>query len=244
MKVERDKAIAFWGPREESAEQCARRMQHMLQDFAGTHELLAHWYKKGRSRKQALKHPIDPSYESLVKLFRANPLGRPLGYSVGWWNGAEDDHAMDMRASAGHRSMHVLNDAVLALPDDPETTGHLFEPDTLLAILTAMVRAWEPECAELGSSAMRMALYYPDDDHEWPWSKPRVGWFTYLRADRLHHLPADVPCEVIELPGLGSIFLLTRDHRMSVHRPEDMQATRALCEWLEQAGALAPMITS
>lgn len=246
MSVERYNTIAFWGTREESTEECARRTSQMLQDLASIHELLAHWYKKGGSRKQALKHRIDPSYESLVKEFRARrrkPIEDRLGFMLGWWNGAKDDHAMSLEFSVGMQAVRgVYNRVVLNLPRVPETTGHLFEPEILLAVLTAIVRAWKPEWAELCSSDMRMALYYPDDEHDWPAGKPRVGWFTYLRADRLQHLPAGLPCEVVELPGLGSIFLITRDHRLSVHRPEDMQAVRTLIDVLEHAGALEHMV--
>ena len=67
---------------------------------------------------------------------------------------------------------------------------------------------------------------------------PYVGWMTYLRNKRLGGPAGAPPCEVEQLPGQGSIFLVTGAHRFSVENPEDLARIQTLTEYLEAHGAL------
>ena len=58
-------AGAYWGPRKETPKECARRAEAFLAALAKIDPAFSRWFELGRSRKEALKRPIEPSGEAL-----------------------------------------------------------------------------------------------------------------------------------------------------------------------------------
>jgi hypothetical protein len=61
-------AAAYWGPRQESAEDCACRAQVFFQAMALCDPFFGRWFKPPRSRKQA-PPPLSLEVPSLRELF-------------------------------------------------------------------------------------------------------------------------------------------------------------------------------
>src|SRR5580704_12438804 len=92
-----------WPPRQESIERCADRLELFFKTLADCDPALQSWYEQARSRKAALSKPAavgDRQY--LLKQLERGRNRRDtdrsvieeLGFLVGLWNGADDDHAI------------------------------------------------------------------------------------------------------------------------------------------------------
>jgi hypothetical protein len=237
----------YWGARGDSVSACADRLGQMLAELEGCHELLDLWIQSGASFRQARKRKLEPRREVLEPLFDVSiPQDPPsLGYMFSAWNAQLDDaKTMDLLITCGMVPTHsgLCNCVVLNLPEPSDTNATLYEPDVLLCILRAVVRAWDPDWG--GIMDFTYIDSYADPDNIKPAGKPSMGWMTYLRNKRLGGLAGAPPCEVEEVPGLGSIFLVTRDHRFSVENPDDLARIQALTDYLEAHGALVPIPTN
>lgn len=102
-------------------------------------------------------------------------------------------------------------------PRTTQTTQRAPSAPTTLASLTAEAR--------------------PDNQLPIP-GKPVVGWMTYLRAERLANLPANVPCKTVDVASRGTIFIVTDEHRFSADNPDDVARALALTAFLKEHGAL------
>ncbi len=223
----------------------------MSQVLATCHQLLANWYEKADSRQQALQTKIELEQDALARHFEASrvePMELEAGFAVGWWNGADENKALDIRIACGATSVPgVYNVVSLGLPRPSKCVADLYRAEVLEKVLVALVNAWEPDWAVLTSHDLGDRLYDPDPDADpeaearRPAGKPKIGWFTYLHAARLGEATGPWPCEVVEIAGRGSLFILTRDHRVSGSRAEDVALARELDKRLEAARALEPI---
>ena len=68
---------AFWGPRRESAEECALRLERSLIGLGSQSELLQRWYPLGRSKAEAQRRPVPVRRDALAQLLLK---GRSRGY--------------------------------------------------------------------------------------------------------------------------------------------------------------------
>src|SRR6218665_172164 len=68
-------AGAYWGPRKETPEACARRAEAFLAAIAKLDPAFSRWFEGGRSRQDALKRPIEPVGEALEKRVRRGRVG-------------------------------------------------------------------------------------------------------------------------------------------------------------------------
>jgi hypothetical protein len=113
----------------------------------------------------------------------------------------------------------------------------------MLRMLEVIARVWRPDYARVMSREYDEHYALPDGALPVP-GKPRVGWMTYLRAERLAGLPARVPCRTEQVDELGTIFVVTDEHRFSVENPEDVARAQALTAFLEEHGALRVIPTT
>lgn len=150
-----------------------------------------------------------------------------LGFSVGLWNG---DRALPIGLSVTCGSWTaapgVMNSVVLDLPVlEPGEAERLYELDTALCLMRAMVEAWQPDWATLTSYELADALDAGPRE-------PAVGWITFLGDGR--PVPSGVPARREEL--LGGTLLVSAD------RVEDVgvATAKALAEALYSAGSLTP----
>jgi Immunity protein 52 len=168
---------AYWGCREETRHECARRIVDFLASIA-SQECYSAWYPK-TWRKRAAADPLELSVEAMAAALRVQGrdigggLIPELGYSLGVWNGRDDDSASFM-ATCGAFSRYVTNAVVLTLGQRDPPQGRaggvpFFE------ILQNMVSAFDPDDAVLTSNEFieRSGFRTPAE---------AGGWIVYRRG--------------------------------------------------------------
>lgn len=203
---------AYWGSRGEPVQDCARRLADLLTALGDIDPLLTTWYEKSRSRKAALKRPVDLSPEELQALLLAGrsrlddedrTVITDLGYRAGLWNGQDIEVALNVQCGATIvNPMMSSNMVVMQLPQAEGDAVALYHRQTALAIVRAVVTVWQPSWCTWTSHALRNAQG----------AQPRevvAGWATYV-ADGASVLTDRLPAEVTTEP-VGSGLLLTAD---------------------------------
>ncbi len=232
-------ACAYWGPRQESPEDCARRTAAFLLLLAECDPFLAQWYKPVRSLKDARKYPLmPPDVPTLTELFRkgvnrekGGPVFEDLGFGFWFGNGGSRGDSADLRLKCGCYAEGFSNSCVMPLPRKGPNMDRILTAPMLTNIVRAMVRTWEPDWAWVASSEYRRQSQEPDTS---PFS---LGWLTYLshRMGKVPPLPAPVRIEPVE--DSGTLIILTPE-RFTVDNPEHVALARRVRELLTRAGLL------
>lgn len=194
----------YWGPRQESVTDCARRLSNFMTMLAGIHPSLASWYEKGMSRQAALAHRVDPSIETVRNLLLAGHARRDdddrtvmadLGFSVALWNGRAPEVAMRTRCGSWAAVPGLTSNIVVV--DLPEAEGDglaLYHRATALGLVHAVVTAWQPSwCTWTSRELLRAQAVQPGEGV--------VGWSTYvanLDCMRNDRLPPNATVERLE----------------------------------------------
>lgn len=145
---------AYWGPRKESAEECAERAALYLNEIGKIHQMFSTWRLKSQSRKEAVAQPLVVSREGLTALFAKGVNRRDLdkspvsdlGFSFGAWAGDTDGCAAGLRITCGSFNERVDNICLLDV-----TEGHDVQADDVARIIDAAIRAWDPDAVEVNS---------------------------------------------------------------------------------------------
>jgi Immunity protein 52 len=235
-------AGAYWGPRKESPEECARRTATFLNLLAPCDPLLAHWYKPARSLKEARKHPLMPTdVPTLTELFRrgvnrekGGPVFEQLGFSFWFGNGGSGAESADLRIKCGCYSEAVSNSCVMPLPKRGPNADRILSAPTLASVVRGMTLAWEPDWAVATSSAYRDIL------SEKGRAGTFVGWVTYLSGRRGTVPPLPAPVRIEPVEDKGSLILLTPE-RLTASNPEHVELGSRVRELLAGAGLLQPV---
>jgi len=147
-----DSIGVYWGPRKESASECADRLAAYLLGLGKQHALLSQWYLKQRSRKAA-KVPVDLTGEELLHLIaggsnRQDMTGdvmESLGFRVGLWNGLDDDQSVGLSIKCGlHEQTTNLGNAVVLTLSASESS-ELADVGLLKRCLLCGVDSWQPD---------------------------------------------------------------------------------------------------
>jgi hypothetical protein len=227
---------AYWGPRAESAADCARRLSGFLVTLGGVDPLLESWFETSGNRKAALERRVDPSVETLEELLLAGRARRDdgprsvmteLGFSVALWNGQDVQVGLSVRCGAPTAVPGLTsNSVVIQLPEADGIAMALYQRDTDLAMLRAVVTAWRPSWCTLTSHRLRKG-------QEPKPGEVVVGWSTYLadagpvQVDRLPAGTSTLPLDgglLVTLPSdttsvSESGVLAVRDALGSALRP-------------------------
>jgi hypothetical protein len=219
---------AYWGPRQESIDGCADRLGRFFQDIARCDSVFKHWYDQGRSRKDALKRPIDVHsrdvvFQLLEKGRHRRALDRSLvedmGFMIGLWNGQPDEKSLSLNVSCGMfaDSSNLSNAVVLDLPEDLEK---LADTNRLATLLEIMARVWDPEWAGVISRASREA-------RGWKGGSPFVDWMLYLNRTGMDQtkLPPGASAKVIDNRGT---ILVVQEQPIDSSNPKDMANVNAV----------------
>lgn len=203
---------AYWGPRGEPVQDCAHRLADFLTALGAIDPLLGTWFQTARSRKAALKRPVDPSIEKLQELLLA---GRPrlddedrtvmseLGYRVDFWNGQDIEIGLGIRCGAPVATPGMASNVlVMHLPTAEGSALTLYRRETALAVVRAVVTVWQPTWCAWSSHALRNAQGAQPGEVV-------TGWATYV-ADRDNVQTDRLPSEVTAEP-LDDGLLLTAD---------------------------------
>ncbi len=156
-------AAAYWGPRQEALEACAKRAYLFLAQLAEIAEIFGGWRQKGYSRAQALRSgALDScSEEELAQQFlegrNRKDIGgdviADLGYRISVWNGGDKATASSLSMKCGLYSTVVglSNAVVLDLPQRFDFDSQ----ENVCNLLRAFAEAWEPDWAIVTSQSAR-----------------------------------------------------------------------------------------
>jgi hypothetical protein len=234
-------AGAYWGARKESPEECGRRAEVMFTALRTVAPDFSRWLKQGRSRKEALEHPIETDRATLTKMFRRGKdrVFEDLGFRLSGWTGAGDYEASSFLIRAGiYAEERIVNACVFDLPNAGPDDRHAANAERVLTAtnLSGMVRAmavaWEPEWAIATSTAHWKCIPEPHPAR-------LFGWVTYYsdQVGRVPPLPAPVRMERIE--DKGTLLVLTPE-RFTASNPEHVALAERVRVLLDRAGLLGP----
>ncbi|NVJ26495.1 MULTISPECIES: immunity 52 family protein [Myxococcus] len=230
-------AGAYWGARKETPEECARRLEAFFSLLGRVDPSFIHWYRQGKSRKDALKHPIEPTLAELEKLLRKGKdrIVEELGFRFSAWNGASDDYdGSAFKVTCGGYSPRVGNACVLDLPSRGPNADRVLTTDVLRRLVRGLALAWAPDFAVAISSAHLQLLRGNDPAEIWP------GWVLYLarHPGSVPPLPAPVRIEPVE--DKGTLIILSPE-RFTVSSPAHVALAETVRERLDRAGLLKPL---
>lgn len=239
---------AYWGPRKEPTEECARRTAELLHLLAGCDPLLAQWYKLTKSLKDARKFPLmPPDVAALTEMFRrgvnrekGGPVIEQLGFSIWIGNGAGKDDNADLSIICGDYGGATPNSCLLRLPTPGygTTAERVITTTVLTGVVRAMALAYEPDWA-VATSDLHRSLLSEDEDKVWPGEF--VGWVTYHSRKRGALPPLPAPARIEPVEDKGSLIVLMEE-RLTGRNPEHVERALRVGELLARAGRMQPVI--
>ena len=232
-------AGAYWGPRKETPEECARRAEAFLAAIAKLDPAFSQWFEQGRSRKDALKRSIESSGEALEKRVRRgrDRQFEDLGYSLWAWNGAPDDYdACGFNFKCGGYCEGLFNRCVVTLPARGPNSERVLSVPVLTGLVRSMVLAWEPDSA-LATSSMLSEAVIPDGNAD-----TFVGWIMYFSHSRGKVPPLPAPIRIEPVEDKGTLIVLTPE-RITAANPEHVELGQRVQELLNRAGVIRPVIS-
>ncbi|RKH24076.1 hypothetical protein D7Y13_26560 [Corallococcus praedator] len=235
-------AGAYWGPRQESPEECARRAVTFLNLLAGCDPLLAQWNKIPKPRGRGRKTPLmPPDLATLTEAFRRGvnrePGGPPiehLGLTVAAYNDGSGQDFADVSMHCGsYEQDSSANVCVLSLPSQGENAERILTASVLTEVVRGMALAWEPDWA------VAMSETYREMDDRQGKEDIGLGWVTYLARHRGTVPPLPAPVRIEPVEDKGTLIILTPE-RFTVANPEHVALARHVRELLAGAGLLRP----
>jgi len=236
-------AGAYWGPRRESPEECARRAVTFFNLLAACDPLLAHWNKIPKPRGKGRKTPLmPPDLPTLTEAFRRGvnrePGGPPiedLGLTVSAYNdGAGQDFADVSMHCGSYAEFSTANACVLSLPYKGENAERILTASVLAEVVRSMALAWEPDWA------VAMSRTHRDLDDKDGNADVWLGWVTYLARQRGKVPPLPAPVRIEQVEDKGTLIILTPE-RFTAANPEHVALARRVLELLVRAGLMQPV---
>ncbi|WP_375754797.1 immunity 52 family protein [Corallococcus exercitus] len=233
-------AGAYWGPRREPPEACARRAAAFLNMLAACDPLLANWNKIPKPRGKGRKTPLmPPDLPTLTEAFRRGvnrePGGPPiehLGLTVSAYNdGARQDFVSVSMHCGSYEQNSSANVCVLSLPSKGESAERILTASVLTQVVRSMALAWEPDWA------VAMSETYRSMDGRQGKADPWLGWVTYLPSQRGTVPPLPAPVRIEPVEDRGTLIILTPE-RFTVANPEHVALARRVRELLARAGLM------
>lgn len=229
---------AYWGPRKETALECARRAELFFHMLARCDVSFARWYRAGRSFPRDMPgHPVIQEMKEWEKLLLQ---GRPrtdvdkeviedMGFRRSVWNAKKEATGIDI-SCGGYSPWGGPNLCLLTPTRERAIRERLLCNPVLTEVITSMATAWDPDFAMASSSEMVDLI-------EKGRFEVRVGWLTYLsrRLGRLPPLPAPVRIEPVG--ALGWLLVLSAEP-MTASNPEHVAFTARVRELLDRAGLI------
>jgi len=235
-------AGAYWGPRRESPEECARRAVTFLNLMAACDPLLAQWNKIPKPRGKERKTPLmPPELPTLTEAYRRGvnrePGGPPiehLGLTVSAYNdGTGSDYASVSMRCGSYEQNSSANACILSLPSKGENAERILTAPVLAEVVRSMALAWEPDWAVAMSRTHRELDDKEGEADVW------LGWVTYLARHRGTVPPLPAPVRIEPVEDRGTLIILTLE-RFTVANPEHVALARRVRELLARAGLMQP----
>jgi hypothetical protein len=229
---------AYWGPRQETALECARRAELFFHMLARCDPSFAQWFRGGRGFPRELPgYPVRPEVKEWEQLFlqgrNRTDVGKKviedLGFNERVWNAKKERTCVEIRCGK-YSPWGGPNVCLLELTTKGEERERLLRAPGLAEVLTSMATAWDPDFAIASSSEMVDLVMKRKRE-------VRVGWLTYLsrRLGTLPPLPAPVRIEPVGT--LGWLLILSPEP-MSASNPEHVAFTARVRELLDRVGLI------
>ncbi len=223
---------AFWGDRRESAVDCGARLARCVSALGNVDPVLGSWFRTAATKAAAnIPIPLDPvgATELLARgRNRGDADGKvieELGFSFSAWNRAHPSVGMDGAVGAYPNVSGLLNRFFLSISAPEDGAAALYVPGAAVAILQAIVKAWEPAWATWATSDLNEAQSRSSRE-------PVIGWQTYLRGAPVPVIPR----------GTARTF---RDGVLIQATPEfvdtDNETVVAIHQSLRQSGLIQPI---
>lgn len=233
---------AYWGPRKESPEECARRGVAFLNSLAEHDPLLAHWNRIPKPRGRGRKTPLmPPDVATLTEAFRrgvnqepGGPAIERLGLTVGAYNDGVRQEYASLSMRCGSYAEGASNLCFLTLPSQGSSAERIFTPPVLSGAVRSMALAWDPDWAVAMSRTHRDLDDQGGRDNAW------LGWVTYFARQRGTVPPLPAPVRIEPVDDKGTLIILTPE-RFTVANPEHVALSRRVRELLARAGLLKPL---
>jgi len=227
----------YWGPRRETARECARRAELFFHMLARCDPSFAQWYRRGRGAPHGSPgHPVRPDVEEWEQLFlRGRSRGdadkkviEEFGFMTHVWN-AEKNRTR-VHFDCGAYSLGSVNSCLIEPPNEGPVRERILRAPVLAEVLSSVATAWDPDSAMVSSTEMVRLIEKQED-------AVRVGWLTYLsrRLGKLPPLPAPVRIEPVG--ELGWLLILSPEP-MTASNPEHVAFTARVRELLDRAGLI------
>jgi hypothetical protein len=227
---------AYWGPRKETALECARRAELFLHMLARCDPSFTQWYRAGRGVPRELPgHPVRADITELEKLLLQGRIRagkkviEDLGFMQIMWNAKKEATGIHL-SCGGYSPWGGPNSCLLNPTRESPIRERLLRAPVLAEVLTSMATAWDPDFAIASSTEMVRLV----QKRKW---EVRVGWLTYLsrRLGRLPPLPAPVRIEPVG--AIGWLLHLSPEP-MTSSNPEHVAFTTRVRELLDRAGLI------
>ena len=223
---------AYWGPREDSLDQCADRALRWFSRLREIDAAFATWFELGSSRRQALSRPVEPDRQTITELLNrgrnrkdgGNRAVIPeLGFRIDLWNGGDDEESVKLSAACGAYTLTAPNNCILRLPRSGSVADRFLRVSALWELVSATIACWEPDHAVVTSRRISDLLDLPVEGVE-------VGWLTYVSPK--HPFVADPPSQAkVEPLGSGQL-VVTTEERFTAERPEHLEIARGIARCL------------
>lgn len=221
---------AYWGARNGEVEELARSLGALLNDIALFLDWDGTWFKKGKSKAEALSHPVLNDLHSLEALLgkgkRRNDDGDKLpelGYNFSIWNGREAPApVLSLSGSLGMTSAALTNCILLTVHG--RSIEEVF-PDTAktLQVVDALVKHFDPEWVVLTDNVLLDAIEIAGGK-----TKPLPGWIMY-RTPKLASFAWPTKHDQLLSCSAGEVCLVSRTP--GVLRNSSSEAFHSLVRW-------------
>ncbi|QRN94196.1 immunity 52 family protein [Archangium violaceum] len=226
-------AGAYWGRRQESAEECAQRAETFFRLLAGCHPTYARWYEKTKSTKKGLQLGFDPTRDTFVRFFGKKKYQNGTdGFYFGAWTGhEEEDQGGAVTLFCGAHGEGSSNHVLLYFPVEEPGSEKVLTTPVLAGVMRAMALAWEPDWGVIVSGDFRDGL------SEQGSAGTFVGWVTYFSRQRGEVPALAEPVRVEPVEEKGTLVILTPE-RLSGRIPEHLALGRRVQQSIETRGLL------
>ena len=228
---------AYWGPRRETAAQCAARYWRMLKTLSAIGPEFSGWEFAGRT--QFWPMPEGPGDE-LIKLIEdcisRDDYDEPdpiYGYSFGAATRVGSNTVLSIEVRPGSyvpSASYLINTAELRTKPLNKDNAPLIMLPVFKQALLAIAAAWD---------ATWCAAYPWDIIPLWPEPRPgqphfNMAWITYL-SPRFAPMVTPPASAIVERPPGGGLVMIATEERFDVANPEHLARAR------EIEAALAPV---
>lgn len=128
---------------------------------------------------------------------------------------------------------NLLNRCVLSLPKTPQVLSRILRIEPALALIRAMISAWDPDWAVYQSSDF---LKQFTSDAAIP-GKALVGWMTYF-ASRVGEMPSLAGLAAAVQRESGGSIMISTEEPLDSARPEHLATADSIVRALQRCGLI------